>query len=363
MGFFLKLVTGNDPFERCKAYALKFGEKSMGNYYSLTFHSPEGKRVNVTVRDNSTELQIGDPKGHFFSISKRKQPAGGKGHFYGITAPDLDDSPDLDAELGFERFPGSDLIQPFKVKIVSKEEAESLIEPWAKLLEKQYLHKDEGAIIRGEKGEKQKTYSEEKPKNRFMVDLINRNDAEAQKKLGLGYYSSGLFIEAIEAFKQAIRINPEDAEAYKMLGKAYYRLPYPPNIGEAIKAYKEAIRIHPEDVEAYKMLAETGYDEGDEEAAEPDVGFSVTRFTWRFEEAVSALKKALQDEPDNFTGHAYLAAYYSLMGREKEARAEAAEVLRIRPKFSLDTFAKVLTFKNQAQKDLFIDALRKAGLK
>ena len=52
-----------------------------------------------------------------------------------------------------------------------------------------------------------------------------------------------------------------------------------------------------------------------------------------------------------------------MMGREKEARAEAAEVLRINPKFSLDSWGKTLPFKHQSEADKYIDALRKAGLK
>ncbi len=51
------------------------------------------------------------------------------------------------------------------------------------------------------------------------------------------------------------------------------------------------------------------------------------------------------------------------MGREKEAHAEAAEVLRINPKYSLDSFAKSLAYKDQSQNDKIVDALRKAGLK
>ena len=62
--------------------------------------------------------------------------------------------------------------------------------------------------------------------------------------------------------------------------------------------------------------------------------------TGRFEEAVSAYKKAIQLAPDNIIAHIGLAATYSMMGREKEARAEAAEVLRINPKFSLDYYGK-----------------------
>lgn len=53
----------------------------------------------------------------------------------------------------------------------------------------------------------------------------------------------------------------------------------------------------------------------------------------------------------------------SRMGREMEACAEAAGVLRINPKFSVDSYAKVIPFKDQSETDKFINALRKAGLK
>jgi hypothetical protein len=51
------------------------------------------------------------------------------------------------------------------------------------------------------------------------------------------------------------------------------------------------------------------------------------------------------------------------MGREQAARAEAAEVLRLNPKFSVDNYARFLPYKDQARIDRFTDALRKAGLK
>ncbi len=88
--------------------------------------------------------------------------------------------------------------------------------------------------------------------------------------------------------------------------------------------------------------------------------------TGRFEEAVSAYKQALLRSPDNIFAHLGLAATYMAMGREKEARAEAAEVLRINPKFSLDNYAKewlATTRKDQSELDRYIGNLRKAGLK
>ena len=54
---------------------------------------------------------------------------------------------------------------------------------------------------------------------------------------------------------------------------------------------------------------------------------------------------------------------YSLSGREEEARAEAAKVLRIDPNYSLERLAKARPHKNQANTESFIDSLRKAGLK
>ena len=51
-----------------------------------------------------------------------------------------------------------------------------------------------------------------------------------------------------------------------------------------------------------------------------------------------------------------------MMGREKETGAEAAEVLRINPKFSLDYYAKRLAYNDQLHADKLITALRKAGL-
>jgi ApbE superfamily uncharacterized protein (UPF0280 family) len=52
-----------------------------------------------------------------------------------------------------------------------------------------------------------------------------------------------------------------------------------------------------------------------------------------------------------------------MMGREKEARAEAAEVLRINPKFSLDYFPTAFPYKDQSVTNNLINACRKAGLK
>ncbi len=53
---------------------------------------------------------------------------------------------------------------------------------------------------------------------------------------------------------------------------------------------------------------------------------------------------------------------YIRLGREEEARAAAAELLKVNPKFSLERYAKMLPFTKPVA-DRVIEDLRKAGLK
>jgi len=142
---------------------------------------------------------------------------------------------------------------------------------------------------------------------------------------------------------RAVTLDPNGATVYAFYATS---LSFAGRPEEAILMYQKAIRLNP--------FAEAGYFW--------PLG-QVLRNTGRFEEAVSACKKALQLAPDDLMAHIALASTYSMMGREKEAHAEAAEVLRINPKFSVDYYAKALPYKDQKVTNDIIDALRKAGLK
>jgi adenylate cyclase len=85
--------------------------------------------------------------------------------------------------------------------------------------------------------------------------------------------------------------------------------------------------------------------------------------TGQLDESIATWKKALQKNSDYLPAHAFLAACYSSLNRQAESAAEAEEVLRINPKFSLKFYAKTLPYKNKADIDRYIAALRKAGLK
>ena len=83
----------------------------------------------------------------------------------------------------------------------------------------------------------------------------------------------------------------------------------------------------------------------------------------KYDEAVRFYKRLLQVQPDHWMGNIQLTATYSMMGRMEDARAQAAEVLRLDPKFSRERFVKSARFKDRDAVKRTDDALRKAGLK
>jgi TolB-like protein/Flp pilus assembly protein TadD len=82
----------------------------------------------------------------------------------------------------------------------------------------------------------------------------------------------------------------------------------------------------------------------------------------RYDEAITLLKRAVEQEPNDINAHVFLTTCYWLSGREEEARAEAVKVLRINPKFSLERFERSRPNKNRVKLKMIIDALRKAGV-
>jgi len=146
--------------------------------------------------------------------------------------------------------------------------------------------------------------------------------------------------KGISLLNQAVELEPNGADSHAWLGLG---LNFAGRPEEAIPIIKKALRLNP--------FASAGY-------------FHVMAIAYRmvgqYDKAIEYLESGIQRNPDHFFAHLNLSACYILADREKEARAEAKEVLRINPNFSIDKFAKTLQLKNQEEKKKLIGALRKA---
>jgi adenylate cyclase len=171
---------------------------------------------------------------------------------------------------------------------------------------------------------------------------LDNSFAAAHALLGWLYTSIRQHERGIAEAKAALALNPSSAAVHAWLGMA---LNYAGKHEEAIKYIKKRLRYNPTplpDVLAILCVA--------------------CRDSGRYEEGISAAKKAVHLEPDQFVGHSCLASCYALLGKDVEAKAESAEVLRIVPNYSLSHLNKILPYKDPAHTKLVIESLRKAGL-
>jgi adenylate cyclase len=83
----------------------------------------------------------------------------------------------------------------------------------------------------------------------------------------------------------------------------------------------------------------------------------------QYAQALPLLRECASRGPNFPAVHVLLAATHAQLGNIEQARAEAAEVLRIDPKWTIDgTQALVTPFKRPEDAEHFFDGLRKAGL-
>ncbi len=161
--------------------------------------------------------------------------------------------------------------------------------------------------------------------------------------LGLAYVFAREHDKGVAEAERAVALDPNSAENlfYLAFGLCYAGRP-----AEAIPFIESAVRLNPIPLPVHLDWMAWAY-----------------RLTGRYEKAIEAAKKSIRVGPNNQYAHVNLLASYIALGLEKEARAEAAELLRINPNFSVDQSVKRMPFKNQAENDRLADALYKAGLK
>jgi adenylate cyclase len=173
---------------------------------------------------------------------------------------------------------------------------------------------------------------------------LDESSSFAHANLAFPYQFLGELDKAIEEAEKAVSLGPNSAAGYFALGSALYSAGRPK---EAIPIFQKCLRLSPVPVHSNVLFG----------LANSYVAIG------QYEEAIATYRRTLQIfGPDHLYSHVGLASTYMEMGREKEARAEGAEVLRIDPKFSLERYVKNRPI-DPAAKDRLAERLRKAGLK
>ena len=180
---------------------------------------------------------------------------------------------------------------------------------------------------------------------------LDGNDNWARLALAWALLRDQQFDDAEEQFEMALSRNRNDADCICWVASGFVCL------GRAEEGYElimEAMRLNPLHLTTYySVLGNALY------------------FTGRFEDSVRTFKRC---EAVGALNHANLAAAYGQVGRIEEARSEARKFVEVRrrqletdsksvPTSDLELVTpKIERFRRQADRDHFLDGLRKAGL-
>ncbi|WP_143270890.1 adenylate/guanylate cyclase domain-containing protein [Bradyrhizobium brasilense] len=170
---------------------------------------------------------------------------------------------------------------------------------------------------------------------------IDGNDHLALSMRGYAAAWSGDFDTAREMVERAVAANPNAAFAWGARGWTYQ---VAGNSEEAIRSFERAVRLSPFDPLLFLRLTEMG-----------DAFIRLGRF----DEAVTAAKKALSQKQTFAASYCCLTTALAHLGREAEAREAATRLLELRPDFHISEW---VARSGRRHDQVFIDGLRKAGL-
>jgi adenylate cyclase len=144
---------------------------------------------------------------------------------------------------------------------------------------------------------------------------------------------------SIEEFERAFALNPNFIDYRYAQALTFAGEP-----ARALEVLEENIRLDPFQPWAFYHMGSAHY------------------MLRRYGEAVRWYREAASRLPNQQAAHAMLACGYAQAGQLEEARAEAGEVLRINPGFTIESWKPLLVHKNLKDLEHRLDGLRKAGL-
>ncbi len=174
------------------------------------------------------------------------------------------------------------------------------------------------------------------------IDLSGQ-DTVTHRLLGMVFLLRNEHEKAIIEAQKAVELSPNSAVDHFFMGMV---LRFTGRYDEAILYLEKAIRLNPVSPLMYLNNLAFAY-----------------AFSEQYEKAIPLWNRAIERNPDYLFAYWGLTYAYQMSGNETKAREAAAEVLRIKPNFSVEQDAgKVNPFKDADLKNRWLGALRKAGL-
>jgi adenylate cyclase len=161
--------------------------------------------------------------------------------------------------------------------------------------------------------------------------------------LANAYRANKRHSEALAASRHAIALDPNYADGYAQLAA---NLNYAGSPRDGLAAIKKAMKLNPRHPYFYVLILGQSF-----------------YLLGQYEKAVKQFERVKKSNPHFTQVHKMLAATYVALGRTDDAEWAATELETLIPNFSLKGEASSAPFKDEALLHLYIERLRKAGLK
>jgi len=163
-------------------------------------------------------------------------------------------------------------------------------------------------------------------------------DARGYSEMGLAHLYKKEHEPAIAAYERALKLNPNDADLLAEMGDC---LVYVRQADRSVKLLEQAMRLNPYYPDSYLWYLGDAY-------------FHLGEY----EKTIQTLKKMR----DGSESHRLMVASYALLGHIDDARRHAQTLLQVHPNFTIAQWRKVPPNQYAEDTEVFVEALRMAGL-
>ena len=174
---------------------------------------------------------------------------------------------------------------------------------------------------------------------RHAKDAIESNESlpTAHREAGVVKLYQGDLDESLAALDRAEQLSPHYADVLYSHADTLVHASRP---GEALEKLGQAISLNPLAPDAYLWSAA-----------------GASYFLGQYEQAIGFV----QDMKDKSPADRIVAASWAMLGDRRKARQHRMRALKTNPTFDVDKWLAVIPFKEQWQKDLYREGLKKAG--
>jgi len=171
---------------------------------------------------------------------------------------------------------------------------------------------------------------------------LDPSDPTPHVLLAMVYQFRREFDAANAAADKALTLQPKDAITLSNLGSM---LNWAGRSQEALEVLQQAVRLDPFHPPNYL-----------ERLADAYAGVE------KYLQCIEVAERGVALDPDYVGLHVSRAGCYAALGRQEEARAAVAEILRTNPRFTLKAFASYVPFSSERARELRVKLLRTAGV-